>query len=105
MFVTMGLLRQAVRPEVPFADLVVAVHRQMLEDKDHLLASPYDAGVAGLDELNVIFSLQSGIGLEGKFGGSSYKADELPSLTSKADLTGIFYQAADGAIEGRLEHD
>ena len=105
MFVTMGFLRQTVRPRHSFRELALAVHRQMLDDKEHLLATPYDAEIAGLDALNVIFSLQSGIGLEGGFGGATYQADELPSLTSKADLTGIFYQSGDGAIEGRIEFD
>lgn len=105
MFVTMGFLRQTVRPQQSFRELALAVHRQMLDDKEHLLATPYDAEIAGLDALNVIFSLQSGIGLEGGFGGATYQADELPSLTSKADLTGIFYQSSGGAIEGRIEFD
>lgn len=105
MFVTMGFLRQTVQPQRSFRDLALAVHRQMLDDKEHLLATPYDAEIAGLDALNLIFSLQSGIGLEGGFGGATYRADELPSLTSKADLTGIFYQSSDGAIEGRVEFD
>ncbi|MFZ4789681.1 MAG: amino acid adenylation domain-containing protein [Candidatus Competibacteraceae bacterium] len=105
MFVTMGFLRQTVRPQHSFRDLALAVHRQMIDDKEHLLATPYDAEIAGLDALNLIFSLQSGIGLEGGFGGATYQADELPSLTSKADLTGIFYQSSDGAIEGRIEFD
>jgi amino acid adenylation domain-containing protein/thioester reductase-like protein len=105
MFVTMGFLRQAVHPRQSFRELALAVHRQMLDDKEHLLATPYDAEIAGLDALNLIFSLQSGIGLEGGFGGATYRADELPSLTSKADLTGIFYQSSDGAIEGRIEFD
>lgn len=105
MFVTMGFLRQTVQPRHSFRELALAVHRQMLDDKEHLLATPYDAEIAGLDALNLIFSLQSGIGLEGGFGGATYQADELPSLTSKADLTGIFYQSSDGAIEGRIEFD
>ncbi len=105
MFVTMGILRQVVRPDVPLCDLAVAVHRQMLEDKDHLLASPYDGDIAGLDGLNVMFSLQSGIGLEGEIGGGAYKAQELLPRTPMSDLAGTFYQTADGAIEGRLEYD
>ena len=105
MFVTMGVLSQTVQPKQSLVDLVHAVHRQMLEDKDHLVATPFDADVGGLGANNVVFSLQSGIGLEGKFGGATYKADELPSLTSKADITGIFYQGIDGGIEGRIEYD
>ncbi len=53
----------------------------------------------------MVFSLQSGIGLEGAFGGAHFQADELPSLTSKADITGIFYQSGDGSIGGRVEFD
>ena len=105
MFVTMGVLCQSLQPKQAFGDLVHAVHRQMLEDKDHLTATPYDAEFGDMGALNVIFSLQSGIGLEGEFGGARYKADELPSLTSKADITGIFYQSGDGAVEGRIEFD
>ena len=104
-FVTMGYLRQTVQPRSSFRDLALAVHRQMIDDKEHLIATPHDAEIAGLESLNLIFSLQSGIGLEGGFGGARYQADELPSLTSKADLAGIFYQSADGAIEGRVEYD
>ena len=104
MFVTMGVLCQSVRPEQTLADLTRAVHRQMLEDKDHLVATPFDSDVGEASSNNVVFSLQSGIGLEGEFGGAHFKADELPSLTSKADLTGIFYQSGDGGIEGRIEY-
>lgn len=105
MFVTMGYVRQTVQARGSFRDLVQAVHRQMLDDKEHLLATPFDAEIAGLESLNLIFSLQSGIGLEGAFGGATYCADELPSKTSKSDLAGIFYQSPDGAIEGRIEYD
>lgn len=105
MFVIMGVLSQAVHPKQSLIDLVQAVHRQMLEDKDHLVATPFDADVGEAGTHNVVFSLQSGIGLEGQFGGARYKADELPSLTSKADITGIFYQSSDGGIEGRIEYD
>ncbi len=104
-FVTMGYLRQTVQPRRPFSELALAVHRQMLDDKEHLIATPHDAEIAGLESLNLIFSLQSGIGLEGGFGGATFRADELPSKTSKADIAGIFYQSGDGAIEGRVEYD
>jgi len=104
-FVSMGYLRQTLQPRGSFRDLALAVHHQMLDDKEHLIATPLDAEIAGLESLNLIFSLQSGIGLEGGFGGATYQADELPSLTSKADLAGIFYQSVDGAIEGRVEYD
>lgn len=105
MFVTMGVLCQELHPKQSFGDLALAVHRQMLDDKDHLQATPYDAETGGLDSLNTIFSLQSGISLEGSFGGATFKANELPSLTSKADLTGVFYQSADGGIEGSIQFD
>ncbi|MGE4559574.1 MAG: amino acid adenylation domain-containing protein [Desulfobulbus sp.] len=104
-FIVMGYLRQNVQPCGSFRELALAVHRQMLDDKEHLIATPHDAEIAGLESLNLIFSLQSGIGLEGGFGGATYRADELPSLTSKADLAGIFYQSGDGAVEGRVEYD
>ena len=65
MFVTMGVLCQAIQPRQSLVDLVQAVHRQMLEDKDHLVATPFDADVGESGVNNVVFSLQSGIGLEG----------------------------------------
>ena len=105
MFVSMGVLVQSVNPKATFHELVSAVHKQMLDDKEHLVASPHDADVHGLEKINVTFSLQNGIGLEGAIGAGTYKADELPSKTSKADITGIFYQALDGSIEGRIEYD
>jgi len=104
-FVAMGYLRQRVNPEQTFAGLALDVHRQMLDDKENLTAAPYDAEIPGMDSLNVIFSLQTGIMLEGRCGGTSFKAKELPSLTSKGDIAGIFYQATDGAIEGHIEFD
>ncbi|MHB2017841.1 MAG: amino acid adenylation domain-containing protein, partial [Candidatus Xenobia bacterium] len=104
-FVTMGFLRESIRPRETLGELATAIHRQMIDDKEHLVAAPYDAEIAGVDSLNVIFSLQTGIGLEGDLGGGSFKAVELPSLTSKADLAGIFYEARDGALEGRIEYD
>jgi amino acid adenylation domain-containing protein/thioester reductase-like protein len=105
MFVKMGVILQSINPKGSLHDLVAAVHKQMLDDKEHLLASPHDADVSGLEKINVTFSLQSGIGLEGAFGNGTMKASELPSKTSKADITGIFYQALDGGIEGRIEFD
>lgn len=104
-FIVMGYLRQNVNPRGSFRDLALSVHKQMLDDKEHLYATPHDAEIAGLESLNLIFSLQSGIGLEGNMGEASYQADELPSLTSKADLTGVFYQNSDTSIEGRIEYD
>jgi amino acid adenylation domain-containing protein/thioester reductase-like protein len=105
MFVSMGILTQSINPKGSLHDLIMSIHQQMLEDKEHLLASPHDADVSGLEKINVTFSLQNGIGLEGAIGAGSFKADELPSKTSKSDITGIFYQALDGGIEGRIEYD
>lgn len=105
MFVSMGILTQSIDPKKSLHDLITAVHQQMLEDKEHFLASPHDSDVNGLEKINVTFSLQNGIGLEGSIGAGSYKAEELPSKTSKSDITGIFYQALDGGIEGRIEYD
>lgn len=105
MFVSMGVLVQSLNPKAPFHELVSAIHKQMLDDKEHLVASPHDADVNGLEKINVMFSLQNGIGLEGAIGSGRYKADELPSKTSKSDIIGIFYQALDGGIEGRIEYD
>jgi len=104
-FVCMPFLRQAVRAEIGLKDLALAVHRQMIEDKENLAAAPYEAEIPGMDSLNVIFSLQTGIDLEGKFSGSYYKIRELPSETSKGDLAGVFYHSNDGTIEGRIEFD
>lgn len=105
MFVSMGVLTQSINPKASLHELILAVHKQMIEDKEHLLASPHDADVSGLEKINVTFSLQNGIGLEGFIDGGSFKAFELPSKTSKSDITGIFYQTLDGAIEGRIEYD
>ena len=104
-FVAMGFLRQTIRADQAFGDLALAVHRQMIEDKENLVAAPYDAEIANVDTLNVIFSLQTGISLQGTIGKAAFRAYELPALTSKGDIAGIFYQTADGAIEGRLEYD
>ena len=104
-FVAMPFLRQKIDPDQTFKELVGAVHHQMLEDKEHLSAAPYDAEIPGMDSLNAIFSLQLGIDLEGRFAGSSYKIQELPSNTSKGDVTAILYQSKDGSVEGRIEFD
>lgn len=105
MFVSMGILTQTIKPKASLHELILAVHKQMIEDKEHLLASPHDADVSGIEKINVTFSLQNGIGLEGSIDGGSFKAFELPSKTSKSDITGIFYQSLDGDIEGRIEYD
>ncbi|SDG66413.1 non-ribosomal peptide synthetase [Paraburkholderia phenazinium] len=105
MFVSMAVLVQDIRTRQSFADLARAVQRQMLDDQDHLLASPYDTDNPRLGALNTIFSLQSGLELDGRIGGAPYKARELPSLSSKADLCAIYYMRPDGGLEGRIEYD
>ena len=104
-FVHMAVLTEELEPRRMLRELITAVHRQMIDDKDNLIAAPYDAGIPGLDSLNVIFSLQTGIGLEGAFGDSRFKVDEVPSASSKADISGIFYSDHDGGISGRIEYD
>jgi amino acid adenylation domain-containing protein/thioester reductase-like protein len=105
MFVSMAVLVQGIEPRQTFSELAQAVQSQMLDDQDHLLATPYDTDNVQLGSLNAIFSLQSGIDLEGRIGDASYRAEELPSLTSKADLSAIFYLRRDGGLEGRFEYD
>jgi amino acid adenylation domain-containing protein/thioester reductase-like protein len=105
MFVSMAVLVQRVETRQSFGELAQAVHRQMREDHDHLLATPYDTDHAQLGALNTLFSLQSGIDLSGRMGEIGYCAEECPSLTSKADLSAIFYQRADGGLDGRFEYD
>ena len=104
-FVTMGFLRQRIRFTQTLRDLAIEVHRQMIEDKDHLVAAPYDAEIANMDALNVIFSLQTGIKMDGEVGELSFSAHEIPSLTSKGDISGVFYLEKDGGIAGRIEYD
>ena len=105
MFVSMAVLVQGIEPRQTFTELARAVQRQMLDDQDHLLATPYDTDNAQLGALNTIFSLQHGIDLEGRIGDSAYQTVELPSLTSKADLSAIFYAGKDGGLVGRIEYD
>jgi len=105
MFVSMAVLVQGIEPRQTFSELARAVQSQMLDDQDHLLATPYDTDNVQLGSLNTIFSLQSGIDLEGRIGDTSYRAEELPSLTSKADLSAIFYVRRDGGLDGRFEYD
>ena len=105
MFVSMAVLVQRIEPRQTFSELARAVQRQMLDDQDHLTATPYDTDNAQLGALNTVFSLQNGIDLEGRIGDASYQAEELPSLTSKADLSAIFYVRRDGGLDGRFEYD
>jgi amino acid adenylation domain-containing protein/thioester reductase-like protein len=105
MFVSMAVLVQGIEPRQTFSELARAVQNQMLDDQDHLLATPYDTDNAQLGSLNTIFSLQNGIDLEGRIGDASYRAEELPSLTSKVDLSAIFYARKDGGLDGRIEYD
>ncbi|MFL9907680.1 non-ribosomal peptide synthetase [Paraburkholderia sp. RL17-337-BIB-A] len=105
MFVSMAVLVQHIDTRQGFGELARAVQRQMLDDRDHLLATPYDTDNAQLGALNTIFSLQNGIELNGRVGEASYHAEEYPSLTSKADLSAVFYPRPDGGLDGRFEYD
>ncbi|MGP8439727.1 amino acid adenylation domain-containing protein [Paraburkholderia fungorum] len=105
MFVSMAVLVQRIDTRQGFGELARAVQRQMLDDRDHLLATPYDTDNDQLGALNTIFSLQNGIELNGHIGGAAYYAEERPPLTSKADLSAIFYVRPDGGLDGRFEYD
>ena len=105
MFVSMAVLVLRIDPRQGFGELALAVQRQMLEDRDHLLATPYDTDNGQLGALNTIFSLQNGIELNGRIGEAAYHAEERPPLTSKADLSAIFYLRSDGGLDGRFEYD
>ena len=105
MFVTMGFLRISIDPHETFEELAVRVAAQMLSDREHLVASPYDTDLSSCGVPNTLFSLQSGIGLDGEIDGIAFRASEYPSDTSKADIGGIFYELATGEIEGRIEYD
>ncbi|WP_409978024.1 non-ribosomal peptide synthetase [Pseudomonas sp. C9-3] len=105
MLVSMAVMRQPIDPRQRLSDLVKAVHVQMLEDREHLLATPYEAGIGDIGAVNVLFSLQSGIELNGRIGEGCVEIEELPSKTSKTDLSTILYQNANGAIDGRIEYD
>ncbi len=104
-FIKVGFLRQTLIPENEFQTLALSVHQQMMNDKDHFTAAPYDAEIPGMDGLNIIFSLQSGIGLQGKIGEADFYAEELPSLTAKGDISGVFYENSNGTLSGRIEYD
>ena len=103
-FVVVGFLRQKIVAEQAFRDLVKAVHRQMIDDKDHMIAAPYDAEVPGMDALNVIFSLQSGMSLKVKWGtvifARSNIRPKLPRATSP-----LFFMNPPKGIAGRIEYD
>ncbi|CAE6925049.1 non-ribosomal peptide synthetase [Paraburkholderia domus] len=105
MFVSMVVLVQRIDTRQGFGELAQAVQRQMLDDRDHLLATPYDTDNSELGALNAIFSLQNGIELNGPIGEADYHAEERPPLTSKADLSAIFYLRPDGGLDGRFEYD
>lgn len=105
MFVKMGFLHAELDSSMTFAELVRSVAAQMIDDRDHFTATPYDVDLSGCGTPNVIFSLQSGVSLEGEINGHAYRAREVPSSTSKAELTAIFYEVASGALEGRMEFD
>ncbi|MEZ0604682.1 amino acid adenylation domain-containing protein [Paraburkholderia sp. IW21] len=105
MFVSMAVLVQRIDTRQGFGELARAVQRQMLGDRDHLLATPYDTDNAQLGALNTIFSLQNGIELNGRIGEALYHAEEYASLTSKVDLSAVFYLRPDGGLDGRLEYD
>jgi amino acid adenylation domain-containing protein/thioester reductase-like protein len=105
MLVSMAVMTMRIDPRQHFGDLVAAVQAQMLEDRDHLLATPYEAGIADIGTLNTLFSLQSGIDLNGTIGAGRFHVDEMPSKTSKADLSVIFYANPEGGIDGRIEYD
>ncbi len=105
MFVQMGFLRITIDPAESFAELAKRVARQMIDDREHLIASPYDADISRSGAPNILFSLQSGIGLEATYGTVTFRAHEYSSRSSKADLAAILYEGADGRLEGRLEFD
>nr|WP_160167946.1 non-ribosomal peptide synthetase [Caballeronia insecticola] len=105
MLVSMAVMTMRIDPRERFGDLVSAVQAQMLADREHLLATPYEAGVADIGAVNTLFSLQSGIDLNGCIGDGTVTVEELPSRTSKVDISAIFYTNPDGGIDGRLEFD
>lgn len=105
MFVQMGFLRMTIDPDEAFGDLVKRVAHQMVEDREYLIASPYDVDLTNAGAPNILFSLQTGIGLEATYGSVTFAAHEYASRSSKADIAGILYDAADGGLEGRVEYD
>ncbi|MDR5770279.1 MULTISPECIES: non-ribosomal peptide synthetase [unclassified Caballeronia] len=105
MLVSMAVMKVRIDPRQSFGELVSAVHAQMLEDRDHLLATPYEAGIEDIGALNTLFSLQSGIDLQARIGAGSVSVEELPTKTSKADISVILYANQQGEIDGRIEYD
>lgn len=105
MFVSMGLIVQTVDPRQSFLALAREIHQQMLRDRDHLSATPYDLDHARLDALNLIFSFQNGIDLDGRIGDSIYSAQDVAPLTPRAHLCTVIYARADGSMAGRIEYD
>ncbi|RLS91040.1 MAG: amino acid adenylation domain-containing protein [Planctomycetota bacterium] len=105
MFVTMGFLHETLDINASFSTLIKRIAAQMVNDREHLVASPYDIDLSSIGVPNILFSLQTGINLATTIGGFPCAAHELPSRTSKADIGGIFYETIDQAIEGRIEFD
>ena len=105
MLVQMGFLHIQLDPEETFADLLMRVSKQMVMDREHFLASPYDADLSLCGAPNLIFSLQTGIDLNAHYGSLTFQAYEYSSPSSKADLSAIFYDRSDGSLAGRIEVD
>ena len=105
MLVQMGFLRISIKPEQSLRELISNVSQQMIEDRDHFIASPYDVDISKSGAPNLLFSMQSGIGMESTSGPMQFEAEEVPSETSKADLVTILYDTEKRGIIGRLEFD
>ena len=105
MLVQMGFLRISIKPEQSLRELISNVSQQMIEDRDHFIASPYDIDISKSGAPNLLFSMQSGIGMESTSGPMQFEAEEVPSETSKADLVTILYDTEKRGIIGRLEFD
>ena len=105
MLVQMGFLRVDLEPDESFSSLVNHVAQQMVADREHFMASPYDTDLSTCGSPNILFSLQSGIGLKAKYGSINFSAHEYSSSTSKADLVAILYDDGAGGLDGRFEID
>ena len=105
MLVQMGFLRTSIKPEQSLSMLIANVSQQMIEDRDHFIASPYDINISKSGAPNLLFSMQSGIGMESTSGPIQFEAEEVPSETSKADLVTILYDTEKRGIIGRMEFD
>ena len=105
MLVQMGFLRVTINPDENFSTLISFVAKQMIEDREHFIASPYDIDISSSGAPNLLFSMQSGIGMESTSGPIQFEAEEVPSETSKADLVTILYDTENRGITGRLEFD